>query len=327
MKGASRRSAWLRGHIDFGSNQVISDLKIGDAGSSAVYNKAGATHTLFERVRFRGGGGTPGGPNAPVVMLGGSKACSFITFTDCEVERNIGTESPTDLYYGNCYNDITVMSIGTTAATDILFDGCHVGVTNGTASGSPRMGIECYSETGSVGWKNITLRDCTFEAADAHTIDFSDEYNRRATGVLVEGCLIKGGGVKHLGWGYGIDLELPLGAVIRNNTFWRSWGMTFYMTTRDDAYVGAGAVITGNLFDLAYDNGITPDSRTPITLRNDGNQFTGNTITLNYATRAMDLRGCHGNIVTGNVAHLGGRPLTYEYDGSSGNTISGNTVD
>jgi len=103
--------------------------------------------------------------------------------------------------------------------------------------------------------------------------------------------------------------------------------MTFYMTTRDDAYVGAGAVITGNLFDLAYDNGITPDSRTPITLRNDGNQFTGNTITLNYATRAMDLRGCHGNIVTGNVAHLGGRPLTYEYDGSSGNTISGNTVD
>ena len=214
---------------------------------------------------------------------------------------------------------------------DISFVGCHVGVSNGQGghdSGSPRMGIECYSEDGSAGWQRITLSGCTFEAADAHTIDFSDTADQRSSGVLVEGCLIKGGGYKHLHWGYGIDLEMPLGAVIRGNTIWRSWGQTLFITDRGEAgYNGPATQISGNTFDLARDNGIDPGSDVPIGLHGDGNRFTDNTITLNYSSKCIDLDGCHDNTVSGNVAHLGGRTFAYQFGGSSGNTITANTVD
>ena len=190
------------------------------------------------------------------------------------------------------------------------------------------MGIECYTEDGSPGWQNITLSDCTFEAADAHTIDFSDDAGQRSSGVLVEGCLIKGGGYKHLHWGYGIDLEMPLGAVVRDNTIWRSWGQTLFITDRGEAgYNGPGTQISGNTFDLALDNGIAPGSDVPIGLHGDGNRFTGNTITLNYSDKCIDLDGCHNNTVSGNTAHIGGRTFVRQLGGSSGNTIRANTVD
>ena len=329
MTGAGMSTSWLKGHLDFGSSSTISDLKIGDAGNSAVYNRAGATHTSFVRCQLRGGGSLASGSAGPVVSLGFDKSCSAIRFQDCAIERNLGSETTSN--YDNGFNDITVYSEGATVPADISFVGCHVGVSNGQGghdSGSPRMGIECYSEDGSAGWQRITLSGCTFEAADAHTIDFSDTADQRSSGVLVEGCLIKGGGYKHLHWGYGIDLEMPLGAVIRGNTIWRSWGQTLFITDRGEAgYNGPATQISGNTFDLARDNGIDPGSDVPIGLHGDGNRFTDNTITLNYSSACIDLDGCHDNTVSGNVAHLGGRTFAYQFGGSSGNTITANTVD
>jgi len=328
LKGAGRRTTWLKGHLDFGSNQVISDLKIGDAGNSAIYNREGATNTVFQRCRFRGGGGLQSGSAGPVVALGFRHNTSHITFTGGEVERNLGTE--TTPRYDNCFNDISVYSEGSAVPTDIVFDGVHVGVSNGQGghdTGSPRMGLEAYTEDGAPGWQNITIRNSTFEAADAHTVDFSDEPGNRSTGVLVEGSLLKGGGYKKLTWGYTLNLEMPLGAVIRNNTIWRAWGETLYITDRGNAgYTGPAAIVTGNTFDLAYDNGMPATSNVPIHLLGDGNQFTGNTITLNYSDKLIDLEAAHNNIVTGNTAHIGGRVFAYQWGGSSGNTIAPNTV-
>lgn len=328
LRGAARSTTWLRGHVTFGSNQVLRDLMIGDAGAAAVWHKSGATNTVFERVRFRGGGGARGSRSAPVIFIGGSRSCRDVSFIDCEIECNLGTETPGDTNYGGTYNNITIMSLSA-LVTDITFDGCHVGVSNGRRSGSPRFGIECYTgNAGAPGFHNITLRDCVFEAADAETLDFSDLPASRSTGVLVEGCLIKGGGVIRQNWGNAVNFELPKGFVFRNNTVWRSYNTCFQMTRRSDSYsADASAVITGNTFDFAYDNGITPGTDYPISLRLDNNQFTDNTITLDYGSTLMRLRECHNTTVTGNTASIGGRIFAVETEGSEGNTIQGNTVD
>ena len=141
MRGDGSGASWLKGHLDFGSNQTISNLKIGDAGNSAVYNRAGAHDTVFNRCRFRGGGSTAASSMAPVIALGMHNSCNGITFRDCEVERNLGTETTSN--YDNCFNDISVYSNYATVPADILFEGCHVGVSNGAGghdTGSPRMG-------------------------------------------------------------------------------------------------------------------------------------------------------------------------------------------
>ena len=93
------------------------------------------------------------------------------------------------------------------------------------------------------------------------------------------------------------------------------------------ATTARGRVISGNTFDLALDNGIDPGDDVPIGLHGDGNRFTGNTITLNYSDKCIDLDGCHNNTVSGNIAHIGGRTFAYQFGGSSGNSISANTVD
>ena len=119
MKGAGMSASWLKGHLDFGSSSTISDLKIGDAGNSAVYNRAGATNTVFQRCRFRGGGGLQSGSAGPVIALGFHNSASHITFASSEVERNLGTETTSN--YDNCFNDISVYSEYTTVPTDIVF--------------------------------------------------------------------------------------------------------------------------------------------------------------------------------------------------------------
>ena len=323
--GAGMTASWLKGHLDFGSNDAISNVEIGDSGNSAVYNLPGATNTTFTSCHFRGGGGLQAGSAGPVVALGFRNSCSHITFSNCEVECNLGLETTVD--YDNCFNDISVYSEYASVPTGITFDGCHIGVSNGTRAGSPRMGIECYTDGSAPGWQNITLSNSTFEAADAHTIDFSDTATHRSSGVVVENCLIKGGGAKRLHWGYGIDLEEPEGAVIRDNTIWRSWGSTLYITDRGDSgYNGPGAVITGNDFDLDHDNGITPTTDTPITLHGVGNQFTGNTVVANGFSSAIALNGCRANTITKNVVQITGRRFISEFDGSSGNVVTPNTV-
>ena len=83
--------AWLKGEVVFGSHSSISGLKLGDAGKS-THNRRGASNTTFTACRFRGGGGSDF--NAPVIMLGLSQnSCDHITFTDCDIERNLASSS------------------------------------------------------------------------------------------------------------------------------------------------------------------------------------------------------------------------------------------
>jgi Pectate lyase superfamily protein len=332
LQGAGSASSWLKGRLDFGSNQDISDLKIGpdSATDCAVHDLSGATNTVFEGCHFRGGGGEPGWVKSPVVSLGCNHSCSHITFRNCEVERNLGTE---DSSMSNGYNDMSIDVNSGVAVSYITFDGCHVGVSNGAASGrtigSPRMGLECWSD-GSAGypWSNITLTNCVFEAADSETADFSDDPACRCNGVLIEGCTFKGGGWAQRMWGNVLNFEYPTGVVVRNNTIYRGWENALGMTTRDNpGYTsGPAATFTGNTFDLVTDNGITPAGGDQVCLMGLNNVFTGNTITVATGHRGIQLDNCHYNTVTGNTIHCGGLVPVGEIDGSSNNTITPNTV-
>lgn len=326
IAGASMASTWLKGHVTFGSNQHISDLKIGDFGMSAVHNTDGATNTLFERVHFRGGGGPA---YTYVIDLGSGSSASHITFKDSEVERNLGVETGT--WGDRGYNDITIWVDQSHTVSDITFDGVHVGVSNGAAGrdiGSPRFGLEAYNypdTTAGHGWQNITVRNSVFEAADIETADFSDSPVGRSSGVLIEGSTFKGGGK------WTLNFEMPQNVVVRNNTIYRgsgNWGYAIDITDRGAAgYSGPGAIITGNIIDLDYDNGTPTQDNWPIILLGDANQFTGNTIICHYgSSEVLLLNNAHNNTVSGNTFNVGSRPTVGSINGSSGNTVSANTV-
>jgi Pectate lyase superfamily protein len=324
--GAGMGRAWLKGHLAFGSNELISDLTIGDAGKSAVHNKAGAAGSVFARVHFRGGGGS--GWHAPVILLGGSGSCSNITFKRCEVERNVGIE---DSSFSNCYNDITVYESRGDHVSDITFDGCHVGVTNGVATGSPRMGLECWTAPGSgIGWRNIIVRDCVFEATAIASLDFANYTDAIASGVLVEGCTLKGGGLdlKGTGWGYAICLEWPADVTIRNNTFYRSayaaiWGSP-------QGLPGAAWRITGNTFDDDTACGGMPRTdRCIVGLFGQGNVFTGNKVKFHGSlswSGTVELSRSDGDTVTGNTFFVNRGTTTIHPFNATNYTITPNKV-
>ncbi|HUD03817.1 MAG TPA: glycosyl hydrolase family 28-related protein, partial [Patescibacteria group bacterium] len=339
ITGAGQTASWLKGHIDFGSNQYFSDLKIGDSGVSAIHNINGASTTTFERVHFRGGGGAA---YTPVVFIGeyypSAGASNHITLKDCEIERNLGTE--TTAWFEGGYNDVTIWVGKLSPVDSVTFDGCHFGVSNGQGGhdiGSPRMDMEVYIDGDhsdfSVGWSNITVRNSIFEAADGQTLDFSDASYARGNGVLVENNVFMGGGYKRANWANTLVLEEPMGVIIRNNTFYRggstggAWGNSLQMSNTDQDVGGPNTSITGNTFDLNHDNGIATGDDWPIVLNGLGNTFSGNTIDCNYGTLPIILLdNAQNNVVTGNTFNIGSRSLFGSVNGSSANTTSPNTV-
>jgi len=331
--GAGMGRTWLKGHLAFGSNELISDLKIGDAGQSAVHNKASASGTVFRRVHFRGGGGA--GWDAPVIMLGGGGSCSNITFKDCEVERNVGIE---DSSFNGGYNDITIDEFTNNHVSDITFDGCHVGVTNGVATGSPRMGLECWAAHGSgIGWHNITVRGCVFEATAIHQLDFSCYGDSgQATGVMVEGCTFHGGGVDMKGtlWGYAICLEWPFDVTIRNNHFHRCHEAAIFDNNYGQSHDTRWR-ITGNTFDWDTTGGGITARRGIVVISGANNIITGNRFDWHGAFSGWATNGCvelgganaTGNTVTGNTFHVSQtQAVSNQWGGATGNTTSPNTV-
>jgi hypothetical protein len=325
ITGAGRRTTWLRGSLAFGSAQSFSDLLIGDAGVSAVHNRKGATNTVFERCRLRGGGGTS--VDEAVVGLGYRGDCADIHFRDCEVECNLGIENAG---FTNAFNDITVYETTGAHVRGITFEGCHVGVSNGVRTGSPRMGLECYtvqvSEGGSGrGYEDITVRDCTFEATDLHCIDLADAADGRARGVLIEGCLLKGGGKAQVKWGYTICVESPSGVVIRNNTIWRGNWQTLNFAHSHES--GPGTLVTGNSFDLKHENGIPMGEYNPIFITGEHVELVDNTISFagphQYIIQLNNASHC---TITGNTFEIGTREISQTYNVCSGNTIADNIV-
>ena len=59
LRGANRRTTWLKGSLTFGSNDSISGLKLGDLACETK-NRANATGTTFTDCRFRGVGAVLG---------------------------------------------------------------------------------------------------------------------------------------------------------------------------------------------------------------------------------------------------------------------------
>ena len=322
IKGQDMTSSWLKGRLNFGSNQYISDLKIGSEGNSAVHNTNGANNTTFERVHFRGGGGSNYTSRA-IIALGMDGNASNITFKSCEVERNLGSSPDFVLEF----NNITIYEQAGAHVSDITFDNCHVGVSNGVKTGSPRMALEAWvNPNASVGWKNITIRNSIFEATDAQNLDFSDQDNAIANGVLVEDSTIKGGGVTNVKWGYSICIEAPTGVVIRNNTIYHGSEQTIMFANLHPT--GPGAIITGNNFDLMFTNGVPASTSYPFSIWGQYNSFTGNTITYSsdYVSRVVELVNASHNVVTGNTFYIDNETAVWENFGNSSNTISPNTV-
>ena len=329
MRGAGSKASWIRGGVVFGSNGRIRGLKLGRAGYS-TRNGANASNTRFTACRFRGGGGALPGVNSCVVQLGNAWSCDHITFRDCLFERSFGIE---DSDYSTCFNDIGLVENGASAEgahlDSITFDGCHIGVFNGVATGSPRMGVECWVQNGSAGWFDLTFRNCVFEPTFCHNIDLADSFisGSVSRNVLIEGCTLKGAGADggH-SWTNNIDIECPDGVVIRNNTFYRSYLGAIAMSHMHST--GPGAIITGNVFDFSYNNGITPKGSDPFTLSGYDNVFTGNTVICNYGSGIVDLAEATNNTVTGNTFVVGssyGNPVIKQW-GGSGNITSPNTV-
>ena len=290
LKGAGTTTSWLEGHLDFGSRSTVSRLKIGAPRVSAVANLAGAAHTTFVDDRFRGGGGA--GSNCAVVWLGscsGSRSLNHVTFRDCEVERNLGTENfSVNGGSGRDFNDISVYenpAAGGSQVSDLTFVGCHVGVSNGAGghdTGSPRAGIEVWTGHGRVvqGWHRITLRNCVFETTDRFCIDLADgpaaNGKHLAGPALIEGNVIKGAGYgpgDHP-WSYSICLEAPRNVTIRDNTIYAAYGSTVCASSGPDSHT----VIVHNTIDLTVANGVHQTGDETVVLKGQNNVFEHNVL-------------------------------------------------
>jgi len=314
--GAGSGRSWIKGTVVYGSRCIIRDLKLGDA-SCSTRNGPGATRTLFERCRFVGGGETGDSwPDTSVLIIGSQYSCDHITFRRCIVERNVGKD-PT---FSNGFNNISLTERGGVHVEYILFDRCVV-------ESSPRMGLEAYVAYGpdvTRGFKAITLRRCKFRQADAITVDFSDQPFARASGVLIEGCVIAGGGAARVRWGYGLCLEMPLKAVVRNNTFTRAWMQILMVTPRSETtFTGPAARITGNTFDVT--RGVPSAADEIVSLKGDGNIFTGNRVKGSLGTNAVGLWEATRTVVRNNVFdRVPGTRAILENRGSSGNVLAPN---
>lgn len=305
VRGAGMKSSWLKGKITYGSNCVVRDIKLGDAGYS-VQHRNGASNTSFTRCRFRGGGGAT--TNAAVLLLGNTNSGHHFTFTDCDFERNCGTE---DAVHSLGYNIVSLNNEATSGGVQIdyvTWKRCHFGVDNGLSQvATPRAGIEATNRlTPAVkGYSYISVIDCVFEKTGIFSIDFADAYNK-SNNVVIRGNLIKGAGVGHH-WGYAVCLEMPIGSIVEDNTFYRCYSHPIKFAYSDG--VTNNSIIRNNTFHLDVDNGITPQ-RAVFYITGGGTQIYGNTIVMDYNERVWEFFGAYDTAAYSNT-------VTHKYAGAS----------
>jgi len=340
LVGAGMASSWLKGKINYGSTSSFTDLKIGPAtaGLSSTQNVHNATGTSFTRCHFRGGGGTA--PlytgvtqnNWPCLNIGADfsggmtgAAAYNLTFTDCEIERSLGTHNCVSLY---------AQRTGT-IIDGVTFNGCHFGVSNGVASGSDRFMVECWTEHG-MGWywRNLTFQNCDFAAGDECGLDFACHNDSiRGQNVLVDGCTFHGA---RNGFAYGICSESADYITIRNNTFYRHYENHINLVSTNWP-ANNHAVVTGNVInaEISEIGALTPN-RSGIYIAVDNAMVTGNTIRYSgiWAAAPVEIDtgvytplGGHNNIVTGNTFYHNASesPIISQASGCTGNTITPNT--
>ena len=334
VAGAGIGVTILNGHLDFGSNQEFRDMTIVGSSNSAAANKSGATTTTFRRCRFRGGAGT--GYGGSVLTVGNAASCDHITFKDCFIERNLGTENAS---FSLGYNNITIKQRSYAFVSFITFDGCTLGGNNGVAAGAPRFNVECDVASGSTeGWHDITFNNCLCHAANGGaTLDFSENPAARASNVTLTNNVIHSGYVSGAtpGWGCsGVMIEMPLNALIDNNDIDRGYLGSLVFTDRNQsaAWTGPNAVVTNNRFDFTS-GGAHAGGESYVTLVGAQNcHFHGNTFNGGAGAGAVfNLwtsvnNGSNNNGVSGNTfTNRGGVDAFWVQAGSTGNTLTPNT--
>jgi len=322
VQGAGMMASWLKGRITYGSNCVVRDVRVGDAGYS-VRNQANASTTLFERVKFRGGGGS-GGDWYNLLLGDWARSCDHITFKDCEIECNLGT--------GNNARITENSAAGGAHVDSVTFDGCHFGVSNGVRSGCPRMDLEvvCIDLANgdtvyTHGWSNLVVRNCTFEPSDWYNLDLADHVitgtqDRAAGPALITGNTFLGGDT------YTICTESPAGVVIEGNLFYRGGVNTVKFGCGDMSLVECATVIRNNTFDLDTSYGISLGNPA-FYVKGGGNVITGNVIFAHaFSGTLFLLEQARNNTITGNtISTSTSRIFAGDYAGS-GNVLSPNTV-
>jgi hypothetical protein len=277
--GAGATSSWIKGGLEFSSNDLVEGLRIGDPGKR-THNGPNAVETTFRDCRFRG--------TVPI-MLGDDHSCSYVTFRDCEVERSFGGWTTDASYCNIILEEYSPGPYG--HVHHITFQGCHVGVSNGSGghdTGAPGAGLVAHCNRRTPirqGYHDIKIIGCVFEATDEFTLDFDDKVKANGShssrNVLIQGCTIKGGGVQGpRDFAYTICVEAPEGVVLRDNTIYRGYINPLKICKNEDSDPDRlPLVVEGNTFDLTVDNGVpTPAGASMIRLHGDNNIFRGNVI-------------------------------------------------
>lgn len=340
--GPDNLTAHLKGRLNFGTGSSFTDLKIGESGNAALVNNGNVYNTSFTRCQFRGGGGGtwPGeGSMEHVITL--NTACHDLTFTDCNVECNMGTEDAGHTkHYDNIYIQPAVVS---PSIENVLFIGCHFGVSNGTRTGCPRYGIELYevgtAGTRTHGHRNVSFESCLFEACDEENLDYAGSTTSADTTVpncgwsYVRDCTFLGNGKGPIVWGAGdIIFEGGTGHVeVSGCTFYRGAYQAVKMEDQEGYGVNAYHSFHDNFIysdDAHLDNGITHQFGPYIYVQSNLNEVYGNTL-LNAGplySRSIVIVG-DNNSITGNTFTNQLQGYVVELTAaSSGNTLTGNTL-
>lgn len=191
------------------------------------------------------------------------------------------------------------------------------------------MELTVNPHEGSIGWHDITVRDCVFEVSDGWGLDFSENEHCPGYNILVEGNTFKGAGLVSTGDGWSVDLEFPANAIIRNNTFWRcTMGAVFCGRQWG---TGQAYEIYDNVFDYDIENGVANTNYSVMGLLGNYNVVTGNTITRHYEAQfspMIALQGTTFNTVTGNTFYINaGKTAVAAWGGvNTDYTITPNTV-
>lgn len=288
LRGADLSTTHLKGRVRFNSNSTFQDMKIGNT-AMALFNDCYAYNNYpdnvqFLRCQFRGG---PAASNTDVVLL--YQHLTNVTFTDCNFECHQGTYTGTEHYDNVMIQPATVAP----SIHDINFVNCNFGVTNGVATGAPRMHVEIcpdfWNETRTTCYHDINFNGCTFEPGGGwgQSIDYcgcsasSDDFTSIAGNSHVLDCLFKGNLVANSAQ---IDIESLIENIeIGRNTFRTGVGgavsfgnNTDDMGEGDDPDYPSYHYGHDNIIDYSYDNGLTCAASNIVRITGKGNRFEDN---------------------------------------------------
>ncbi|MEI6237739.1 MAG: hypothetical protein WCP03_04025, partial [Candidatus Saccharibacteria bacterium] len=357
IQGEGMTVTWFKGQVSAGSYQNISNLKIGDLGTTFKFT-TNSQYTDITNTHFRGGGAVDTSGHQEVILIGADSGANNyihnITFTGCEVERNLGTVYDyTNYGNGLNYNNISIYARATansTHVTDIKFENCHFGVSNGEPghnTGSSRMNIEVWQNdipgaTQVQGFQHIDFINNVFEAADGTNLDFAGAHNW-STGYclsgnsIISGNLFKGNGLdSDHPWQQDLCLEPMCDMQITNNTFIGSSGSAGVNLLSSPSGYGYSQnnVFKSNTIDLTAPSEVTIKNVRHLQIKAKNTEYSYNTIKMNESWELMNIELGGSNKIINNTFTINfnqetrlisfGHPNIAGYNPSTLNIVSGN---